>query len=197
MADTILSEDLVIDRKHGTARISEHDVHTLIHQGLNHHSRSGHLAGHVSLLHIHSCRERDHDRVETSPDFRIPKKTTARSSVPDRSGHSSIPGFCRCDGHDRRAQAWLPNTLPGLSTDQVVPDPAILRSTNKAQMALMNCLWSNNGQARSGRLRAPGHHHAPAFSGAPRSRGAFPRSCPGPCGREPAHRDQPPGDRRD
>ncbi len=49
MADPLLLEDLVIDRQHRAAGISEHDVHTLILEGLNHHFCSGHLTCHVSL----------------------------------------------------------------------------------------------------------------------------------------------------
>ncbi len=49
VADIVLLEDLVIDRKHGAAGISEYRVHTLILQGLNHHFRSGHLTCHASL----------------------------------------------------------------------------------------------------------------------------------------------------
>ncbi len=53
MLDVVLLDDLVIDRKHGTARISEHMLDPLVPECLKHHFGAGHLALHRSCPH---CR---------------------------------------------------------------------------------------------------------------------------------------------
>ena len=46
VADGVLLEDLVIDRKHGAAGIAEYRVDTLVLQGFDHHFRASHLGRH-------------------------------------------------------------------------------------------------------------------------------------------------------
>jgi len=50
MPDVILLENLVIDRQHRATRIAKDNFNTLILQGLNHHSCSGHLTRHDLFL---------------------------------------------------------------------------------------------------------------------------------------------------
>jgi hypothetical protein len=58
VADGVLLEDLVIDRKDRAAGISEYDLDALILEGFDHHLRACHLAchrGHPSIFSTILC----------------------------------------------------------------------------------------------------------------------------------------------
>ena len=52
--DRLLFEQNVINRQHGTARIAEHILDTVIDQGLQHHLGAGHLPRFHLALSSHS-----------------------------------------------------------------------------------------------------------------------------------------------
>ena len=52
VADVILQKDLVINRQHGAAWVSEDHVHTLILQGLDNHLCAGHFTCHLLFAPI-------------------------------------------------------------------------------------------------------------------------------------------------
>ncbi len=60
VANVVLQEEFIIDRKHGAAGVAEDDLHPLILQRLHDHLRTGHGArirlGHVLFLCAASCR---------------------------------------------------------------------------------------------------------------------------------------------